>query len=378
MTALKRLYILHKLPTPYNDDLFRALHAEPDVQLQVFHLWRGSGRRPWKTELATGYPNYFMNTRFGIDWKTLKTAWADTESMFMIGDWAHVPTIALFLTRFARNAPVALWTDTPQEQLRRPFLKRVLRANFLQWLLKRVDVIFGSGQPAKRALVGLGAPSEKIVDLQFAVDLERPEQAGQNQEVYEQAKTLRQSVGCDQNGIVFCMSGTIDLDKKAQDLGLRAFAKCYQRTVRPIGLLVAGAGPDISQLEALAKELGITESINLLGWREPEQMDAVYTAMDVLLHPAHYDPFPLVVIEAMSYAKPVIGTSTSGTVEERVKGGVNGFAVPPQDIDAMHFAMMRFIEDPILLESANLAARKTAEAWPMSRSVNIIKQALSL
>ncbi|HRV93784.1 MAG TPA: glycosyltransferase family 4 protein [Anaerolineae bacterium] len=328
--------------------------------------------------MATGYPNYFMNTRFGIDWKTLKTAWADTESMFMIGDWAHVPTIALFLTRFARNAPVALWTDTPQEQLRRPFLKRVLRANFLQWLLKRVDVIFGSGQPAKRALVGLGAPSEKIVDLQFAVDLERPEQAGQNQEVYEQAKTLRQSVGCDQNGIVFCMSGTIDLDKKAQDLGLRAFAKCYQRTVRPIGLLVAGAGPDISQLEALAKELGITESINLLGWREPEQMDAVYTAMDVLLHPAHYDPFPLVVIEAMSYAKPVIGTSTSGTVEERVKGGVNGFAVPPQDIDAMHFAMMRFIEDPILLESANLAARKTAEAWPMSRSVNIIKQALSL
>lgn len=376
MQTPKRLYILHKLPTPYNDDLFRALHAEPDIQLQVYHLWRGSGRRPWKTELATGYPNYFMNTRLGIDWRTLKQAWQDTDSLFMLGDWAHLPVIALFLARFVRQAPVAMWTDTPQEQLHRPFLKRVSRAIFLRWLLNRVDVIFGSGQPAKRALIGLGAPCEKILDLQFAIDLDRPQQAEENRILKQQARVLRQSVDCHQTGVVFCMSGTIDSQKKAQGLGLRAFAECIQKTSCPIGLLVAGSGPDLDQLKALAQELGITKNVNFLGWQEPDQMDAVYMAMDVLLHPAHYDPFPLVVIEAMSWAKPVIGTSTSGTVEERVQHGVNGFSVPPRDTDAMHSAMMRFIEDRSLLDNASVEARQTSEAWPMMRSVNVIKQVL--
>ena len=65
--AARRLYILHKLPTPYNDDFFRALDADGDIQLQVYHLWEGSDRRPWKSQLATGYPNHFMRPRAGVD-----------------------------------------------------------------------------------------------------------------------------------------------------------------------------------------------------------------------------------------------------------------------------------------------------------------------
>ena len=68
---MMRLFIPHKLPTPYNDYFFRALNVEPDIELQVFHLWRGSQRRPWVSKLGTGYPNYYMQPKFGIDLHTL-------------------------------------------------------------------------------------------------------------------------------------------------------------------------------------------------------------------------------------------------------------------------------------------------------------------
>jgi hypothetical protein len=35
-----RIHLFHKLPTPYNDMLFRALHSHEEVDLLVHHLWR--------------------------------------------------------------------------------------------------------------------------------------------------------------------------------------------------------------------------------------------------------------------------------------------------------------------------------------------------
>jgi glycosyltransferase involved in cell wall biosynthesis len=371
-----RLYILHKLPTPYNDCFFRALHADPDIELKVFHLWRGSQRRPWRTALGTGYPNYYLRPRLGIDWHCLRLALFDRDSLFMVGDWAHPPAIALLLARIIRRSPVALWVDTPQEHLKRPIWKRVPRRIFLRWLLRNVDVIFASGRPARRTLTAMGAAPERIVDLQFSVDLERPLQAPQQNEFQQRVQVMRSSVGCSPVGVVFGMSGTIDLPKKAQDVGLRAFAECRKRTSVPLGLLIAGDGPGLPHLRLLAEEMKVTQCVRFLGWQEPQDMEVFYSAIDVLLHPANFDPFPLVVVEAMAWSKPVIGTITSGSVEEKVQDGVNGFAVPPGNVDRMAAAMLRFVDDADLLRSASRAARQTVEAWPLERLVNVVKTTL--
>lgn len=369
-----RLYVIHKLPTPYNDDFFKALHADPQLDLQVYHLWRGSERRPWKSQLATGYPNYFMRPVLGLDFPSLRQAWNDKRSLFMVGDWAHPPTIALILTRLLRRAPVALWADTPQEHLPRPFFKRIPRKLFLRWLLSRVNATFGSGRPAFRALLSMGAPATSIVDLQFMVDLERPKSASTRPEVRATAQALRRRVGCENTGVVFLMSGTIDFAKKAQDLGLSAFAQCKARTPVPIGLLIAGAGPDQEQLRQQIEDLGLSGAVAMLGWQEPDDMDAVYQACDVLLHPAHYDPFPLVVIEALSWGRAVIGTATSGSVEERVVDGESGYSVPPGDVAALTAAMEKLSRDELLLIKLKAHARQAAEAWPLSRGVAIVRE----
>ena len=371
-----KLYILHKLPTPYNDNFFRALDADQEIELQVFHLWRGSERRPWKAQLGTGYPNRYIQSRLGIDWTTLAAAVRDRDSLFMVGDWAHTEAIALLAARLAVAAPVALWVDTPQEHLQRPVLKKLLRRIFLSGLLRGVDAIFGSGAPARRVLLQMGAPAGSIIDLQFLVDLGRPAGASANLHTRERANQLRRKVGCGDDGVVFVIAGTIDLAKKAQDLGLRAFARARKESKRNIGLLIAGAGPEESTLRNLAQALGIAEVTAFLGWQEPDEMDSVYFACDVLLHPAHYDPFPLVILEAMSFGCAVVGSSNCGSVEQRVRHGENGYAFEPGDEAAATAAMLALIGDRAHLTLCGRAARETAETWPMSRGVEIVRSAM--
>ncbi len=376
MNNAKNLYMINKAPTPYNDDLFRALNGERDINLQVYHLLKATDRRPWKTRMATGYQNYFMKTFIGVDLVTCRSALFDTKSFFMVGDWAYLPCIAIILIRIIRKLPVALWVDTPQEQLHRPIIKRVIRGAFLRFLLQKVDIIFGSGKPAKRVLQRMGAFPNRIVDLQFIADLNNPHIASKRDDVIEQSVALRKSVGCQNVGIVFCMNGTIDLKKKAQDFGIKAFAECCSRTSVPIGLLVAGSGDELTILQKVVIELGINDCVKLLGWQEPREMDAVYLASDILLHPAYYDPFPNVVLEAMCWGIPVIGSDACGSIEERVRDGINGLSFPVGHKDALVKSMMKFINNSELLNKASREALKTAETWPMSRAVSIIKDQL--
>ncbi len=372
----RKLFVLHKLPVPYHDDLFRALHEHPGVQLQVYHLWRGSDRRPWKMPLGTGYPNHYMAPLLGVDWRSVRDAWRERDALFVVGDWAHLPPLAIVAARLLRRAPVAFWVDTPQEHLPRPLWKRIPRKIFLRWLLRRADAVMASGRPARRALTGhLGVPEDRIVDYQFVVDLEWPDRVRADRAAQALARRWRQAIGCERGGTVFLMSGTIDLGKKAQDVGLEAFARACELARQPMGLLVAGAAPasrahEEATLREAIERRGLSDRVELLGWLEPHEMASAYLAADVLLHPAHYDPFPLAVIEAMAWGLPVVGTRTSGSVEERVRDGVNGFAVEPGDVEAMAAAMAG-LADPRRLEQMSREARRTAERWPMQRAIGI-------
>ena len=312
-----------------------------------------------------------MKPIWGIDWRLLKTAWCDVDSFFIVGDWAHLPTVAVILARCLRRAPVALWVDTPVEDIKRPVLKQWLRRRFLEWLLPKPDIIFGTGRKAQRVLLEMGARAEQFVDLPFLVDLDRPRLAGREAEIRHKAQKLRETVQCGPEGVVFSMLGRLAAIK-GNDIGLQAFARCRQQTPRPVGLLIAGDGPERQNLEALANSLGLGNSVSFLGWQEPMGVEAVYLASEVILHPARIDPFPVVILDAMNWSRVVIGSDVCGNVEDRIIPGVNGFAFPSEDVDELARIMLDLVHHPEKLPEIGAQARKTAEAWPVERGVEIV------
>ncbi len=81
----------------------------------------------------------------------------------------------------------------------------------------------------------------------------------------------------------------------------------------------------------------------------------------VFVLPSYYrEGVPRSTQEAMAMGRPVITTDAPGC-RETVVEGVNGFLVPPRDVDALERAMLRFIEEPALVARMGQESRRLAE-----------------
>jgi glycosyltransferase involved in cell wall biosynthesis len=90
----------------------------------------------------------------------------------------------------------------------------------------------------------------------------------------------------------------------------------------------------------------------------------------VFVLPSFYrEGVPRSTQEAMAMARPVITTDVPGC-RETVVDGVNGFMVPPRNVDLLVRAMERFITEPALLERMGAESRSMAEQKFDMRVVN--------
>jgi glycosyltransferase involved in cell wall biosynthesis len=96
---------------------------------------------------------------------------------------------------------------------------------------------------------------------------------------------------------------------KGHDVAIRALARASAATGQPFRHSVAGTGPDGERLRTLAADLGVADSVRLLGWTEPEDLRALTRSADALIHPSPTpDPFPNAVLEGMAAGMVVFGS----------------------------------------------------------------------
>jgi glycosyltransferase involved in cell wall biosynthesis len=129
-------------------------------------------------------------------------------------------------------------------------------------------------------------------------------------------------------------------------------------TVPRATFCIAGEGPQRSDLEAIIRDKGLTDRVLLLG----HQTDAArcLAAMDIFVLPSVYEPFGLVLAEAMAMRKPVVATSVGG-IPEVVADGVTGMLVPSGDGAALADAVLGYLADPTLARRHGRAGRARAE-----------------
>lgn len=109
-------------------------------------------------------------------------------------------------------------------------------------------------------------------------------------------------------------------------------------------------------VRARAADLGIADSIGLMGFRYPGQR--WLAACDLLMVPAIDEPFGRTLIEAMMLGTPVVATASGGNVEA-IEHGVTGLLVPPENAEALGRACHAMLTDPA---NAGIAAAAREEA----------------
>lgn len=111
--------------------------------------------------------------------------------------------------------------------------------------------------------------------------------------------------------------------------------------------LVGAATAELSA-ERIRKEIvdcGLETCVIYHGRRFGEDKEALFTKANAFLLPTFDDCFPLVILEAMQHALPVISTPV-GAIPDMVDEGVTGLLVPTGDAGALARAMRRLMDAP--------------------------------
>ncbi len=295
----------------YMTSCWRALARVPGVELKVIAFKPASSS--FDNSLVQGIDCVLMPEEKRNDTDYVHGLIRDTrpEVLYLSG-WFHPPyRKAIFSPEFA-NVSKWIGVDTPwvgnfKQQVGRIVLRR---------LISRLDRVFVAGERAWQYLRMMGAPQRKVRRGLYGVDYES------FRVLHE--RRLQQPGGWPRR---FLFTGRYAQEKGLDNL-LEAYAKYRARVSDPWPLGCCGGGPLKSLLQGKA---GVED----FGFQQPAQLMDVMSAHGVFVLPSHFDPWPLVVVEASAAGMPVLCTEACGSAVELVRPYFNGLAVATRDSDAL-------------------------------------------
>lgn len=123
--------------------------------------------------------------------------------------------------------------------------------------------------------------------------------------------------------------------------------------------VLAGDGPAMSAMQAMAQDLGIAPHTNFLG--QVSDMAAVYSTLDVLVLPSLNEGLPMCILEAMAAGVPVIATRV-GDIPQLVEHERTGLLVNPGDVSELSACVRRLLGDHDLRIRLAESGRRRVEA----------------
>ena len=151
--------------------------------------------------------------------------------------------------------------------------------------------------------------------------------------------------------INFAFVGAI-LPWKGSEVLARAFMATHKRNIR---LTYYGREDIIPAFSRSLRRLTASDRrIRFAGAFQPENKDAIYEQIDVLVIPSTaHESFSLVAREALLRGVPVIAARV-GALPEVISDGVNGFLTRPGDVEALSALLGRLGDHPEMLTSLQL------------------------
>jgi len=279
---------------------------------------------------------------------------------------------AFWISRAAaasHRVPFFFGTDTftlePRDGSRWKVAVKRLLWPLLFRLASQVIVVSTAG---RELMESLGIPSHRIALLHNTVDNDWWTAASS---AVDRAAVRRSwGVNADEKVILFC--GKLQEWKRPSDL-LLAFAKA---AVPDSTLIMIGEGPLRSQLEAEATSLGICERVRFLGFLNQSQLPAMYTSADLMVLPSRYEPFGLVVNEAMLCGCSVAVSDCVGAARDLVTPLAPDFVFPHGDVEALASLLRRVFSDPGRLLSLRRDSRVRMQTWSPRENVGAVFSAV--
>ena len=155
------------------------------------------------------------------------------------------------------------------------------------------------------------------------------------------------------------------VEKKGIEYGIRAIAS-LAKIYPNIEYNIIGDGELRNHFEQLIAELNIGHIVNLVGWKQQEELIEILDNSHILIAPSvtaadgNQDAPVNTLKEAMAMGLPVIGTLHGG-IPELIEDGISGFLVPERDSNAIAQKVRYLIEHPEIWSDMGKAGRDQVE-----------------
>lgn len=156
--------------------------------------------------------------------------------------------------------------------------------------------------------------------------------------------------------------------KRVRDV-VRIFARI--RKALPATLVMVGDGPDRSEAEAEAEQLGVRDRVRFLG--RLDRVASILQASDLFLLPSQSESFGLAALEAMACGAPAVA-SRAGGLPEVIEDGVSGILEPPGSVEAMGRRAVDLLQNPARHSSMRQRAIAAAQAFSADRIVPMYEE----
>ena len=377
-------------PVQYMSPLFRRMATHPALDFQVAYCsLRGAeaGHDPefganiqWDVPVLDGYSSTHIPNRgsgkesfFGLCnpglWRLIRKGNYDAVLCF-VGYVRASFWITLVAAKIAGSA-FLFGTDTTMLSPRdgrawKAQLKRVLWPR----LFRLADQVVVPSSGTRELMLALGIPKDRVTLTHYSVDNDWWMQ--QASQVDRHAVRSSWGAGTDTRVVLFCAK--LQPWKRPADL-LRAFTKANI----PDALLVfAGEGPLRSQLESEAANLGIASRVRFLGFVNQSQLPAVYASSDLMVLPSEYEPFAVVVNEAMCCGRPVIASNRVGAARDLVAPVAPDFVFSCGDIESLAHLLRKAAADATRLKDLGRAAVAHIRTWSPERNIAATVEAIRI
>ena len=153
------------------------------------------------------------------------------------------------------------------------------------------------------------------------------------------------------------------IEKKGLKTTLRAFAR-FQKEFPAARLTIAGEGPQLEELQSLARELQIAASVNFAGFVSQEELRRLFYEAHIFLHPSergrdgNQEGVPNSMLEAMASGLPVFATRHGG-IPEAVENKVSGILVNEHDYRALADGLIETAKSPDRLRAMGHVASES-------------------
>lgn len=214
-----------------------------------------------------------------------------------------------------------------------------------KFIIRYFNKIVAVSNITKEELLKAKINNHKIKTIPNGIDIEEIEKIGR-----------ATSLPTDNSVKTICFVGRLNMVKRVGDL-IFAFKVIKDSFKKNVKLVLIGDGPLRKRLEQLVDGLALNNEVIFMGFCK-NRLEFMAKS-DVVVLPSIKEGSPLVLLEALALARPVVATDVEG-IDELIKQGITGLLVPSKNPKEIARAVIYLLQNRQIAKNIGLAGQEFA------------------